>query len=60
MDLFDLKVREGRLFEKGNMLDERQGVLLNPAAVALLGLENPVGGQLPNDEFGDHQILGEK
>lgn len=58
LSLFDVKVKEGRLFEPGNTLDERQGVLLNPAAVELLELENPVGGQLPNDEFGDHQILG--
>ncbi|MEQ8903858.1 ABC transporter permease [Ekhidna sp.] len=58
LSLFDIEAKEGRLFEQGNTLDERQGVLLNPAAVTLLGLENPVGGQLPNDEFGDHQILG--
>lgn len=58
LSLFDVKVREGRLFEEGNTLDERQGVLLNPAAVELLGLVNPVGGQLPSDEFGDHMILG--
>jgi len=58
LSLFGIKVKEGRLFEPGNTLDERQGVLLNPAAVDLLGLENPVGGLLPSDEFGDHQILG--
>lgn len=58
LELFDLQVKEGRLFESGNTLDERQGVLLNPAAVTLLGLDNPVGAQLPGDEFGDHQILG--
>ncbi|MEO9485076.1 MAG: ABC transporter permease [Ekhidna sp.] len=58
LELFNIKVKEGRLFEKDNTLDERQGVLLNPAAVALLELENPVGAQLPNDEFGDHQIFG--
>ena len=58
LELFDIQLKEGRLFEAGNTLDERQGVLLNPAAVTLLELENPVGGQLPNDDFGDHQILG--
>lgn len=58
LDLFDVKVAEGRLFEEGNTLDQRQGVLLNPAAAELMELENAVGAQLPNDEFGDHQILG--
>lgn len=58
LSLFNIQVKEGRLFEPGNTLDERQGVLLNPAAVELLELENPVGAQLPNDDFGDHQILG--
>ncbi len=58
LTLFGIQATEGRLFEPGNTLDERQGVLLNPAAVALLGLEEPVGGQLPSEEFGDHQILG--
>ena len=58
LELFDLQVKEGRLFEKGNSFDERQGVLLNPAAVELLNLKNPVGGRLPNDDFGDHKILG--
>ncbi len=58
LELFGVQVEEGRLFEKGNTLDERQGVLLNPAAAELMGLKNAVGAQLPNDNFGDHQILG--
>ena len=41
LELFDVQAKEGRLFEAGNTLDERQGVLLNPAAVTLLELENP-------------------
>lgn len=58
LELFNVKVTEGRLFEKENSFDERQGVILNQSAVELMGLENPVGGQLPNDDFGDHQIIG--
>lgn len=58
LELFGISAVEGRVFEKDNSFDERQGVLLNQAAVELMELENPVGGQLPNDDFGDHQILG--
>lgn len=58
LSLFGIEVVEGRLFEAGNTLDERQGVLLNSAAVELMELENPVGSQLPNEEFGEHQIIG--
>ena len=58
LSLFDVQAKDGRLFEPGNTLDERQGVVLNPTAVTLVSLENPVGARLPNDEFGDHQILG--
>ena len=58
LELFNIQMAEGRSFEEGNSLDQRQGVLLNPAAVTLMELENPVGAQLPSEEFGDHQILG--
>ncbi len=57
-EVFDIDAVEGRLFERGNTLDESQGVLLNQAAVELMELEDPVGKQLPSDEFGDHQIVG--
>ncbi len=56
--MFGIRMQEGRSFEAGNTFDERQGVLLNPAAVALMEIEDPVGKKLPGDEFGEHQILG--
>ena len=56
--LFGIDVTAGRSFEPNNTFDQRQGVLLNPAAVKLFEMEDPVGKRLPNDNFGDHQVLG--
>ncbi|GAB4242921.1 MAG: ABC transporter permease [Ekhidna sp.] len=58
LSLFDIQATQGRLFEMGNTFDERQGVLLNQAAVELMELEEPLGGRLPNEDFGEHQIIG--
>lgn len=58
LDAFNIKIIEGRGFEEGNGLDQRQSVILNSAAVAHFGLKDPIGKKLPGDEFGDHQIIG--
>ncbi len=55
---FGIEMVEGRAFEPGNGLDERQSVILNGKAVELFGLEDPIGKKLPGNEFGDHQIIG--
>lgn len=58
LDAFGINVSEGRGFEEGNGLDQRQSVILNKAAVEHFGLKDPLGGKLPGDEFGEHQIIG--
>ncbi len=58
LDAFGINIVEGRGFEKGNGLDQRQSVILNEAAVKHFALENPIGAKLPGNEFGDHQIIG--
>mgnify|MGYP006274118147 CR=1 FL=1 len=58
LDFFNIRIIEGRGFEEGNGLDERQSIILNEAAVEYFGLENPVGDQLPGEEFGEHRIIG--
>lgn len=58
LDAFEIKIIEGRGFEKDNGLDQRQGVIINEAAIAHFGLKNPIGSRLPGKEFGDHQIIG--
>lgn len=58
LDAFGINIVEGRGFEKGNGLDQRQSVILNEAAVKHFNLENPVGAKLPGSEFEDHQIIG--
>jgi putative ABC transport system permease protein len=58
LDAFGINIIEGRGFEKGNGLDQRQSVILNEAAVKHFGLENPIGAKLPGNDFEDHQIIG--
>lgn len=55
---FDIQMKEGRNFEKGNLADERHGVILNEAAVRLFDLQDPVGEKLPPSGFGDHIVIG--
>lgn len=58
LEAFDIKMKEGRNFEVGNSLDQRQSIILNEAAVKYFGLENPVGAKLPGKDFGEHRIIG--
>jgi len=55
---FDIKMVEGRAFEKENGLDERQSVIINQAAAQYFGFQNPVGEKLPGRNFGEHRIIG--
>ncbi len=55
---FDITMAEGRNFEEDNLSDERQGVIINQAAVKLFELEDPIGKKLPPSNFGDHIIIG--
>ncbi len=57
-EAFDIDLEEGRLFEPGNGLDQRQSVILNQAAVEYFEFDNPIGKSLPGNEFGEHQIIG--
>ncbi|MFH6985281.1 ABC transporter permease [Marinoscillum luteum] len=58
LSAFDIGIVEGRDFEKGSGLDERQSILLNETAVDYFGFENPIGKKLPGDNFGEHRIIG--
>ncbi|MEO9870771.1 ABC transporter permease [Ekhidna sp.] len=58
LSAFNIKITEGRSFEVGNGLDDRQSIILNQTAVDYFNLEDPLGKKLPGDDFGDHQIIG--
>ena len=58
LDLFHITFADGRGFEANNSLDRNQSIILNEAAVAYFGLDNPIGGKLPGNDFGTHQIIG--
>lgn len=58
LNAFNIPIVEGRGFETGNGLDERQSILLNQTAVKYLGLKDPLGSKLPGNRFGEHQIIG--
>lgn len=55
---FDIQMKEGRAFEPSSELDLKKSIILNESAVALFGLDDPIGKQLPGNDFGDHQIIG--
>ncbi len=58
VDAFDIPVVEGRGFEPGNGLDERQSIMLNETAARYFGFEDPIGKKLPGNDFGEHIIIG--
>ncbi|MEO9967411.1 MAG: ABC transporter permease [Reichenbachiella sp.] len=58
LSAFNIKPIEGRDFEAGNGLDQRQSVIINESAAKSFGLTDPIGNKLPGDEFGEHQIIG--
>lgn len=55
---FNIKVKEGRSFEAESGLDQRQSIILNQAAVDYFGIKDPIGKQLPGNDFGEHSIIG--
>lgn len=55
---FNIKVKEGRSFEPESGLDQRQSIILNQAAVDYFGIKDPIGKQLPGNDFGAHSIIG--
>lgn len=58
LSAFNIVPIQGRDFEVGNGLDQRQSIIINESAAAYFGLDNPVGNKLPGVEFGEHQIIG--
>jgi len=53
-----IDLTRGRYFSEENTSDARRAVIVNEALVEEFGLENPVGGKLPGDNFIDHEIIG--
>ena len=49
---------QGRDFDADNESDALRSLIVNEAFVKQFELENPVGGQIPNDRFMDHEIIG--
>ena len=58
LDAFDIEIAEGSGFDKNLEVHKTQGVILNEAAVAYFGFEDPMGKKLPGDNFGEHRIIG--
>lgn len=55
---FGISVISGRAFDPESGLDKRQSIIVNQAAVDYFGIEDPIGKQLPGNDFGDHAIIG--
>jgi len=58
LNTFGITVIEGRVFDSESGLDKRQSIIVNQAAVDYFGIVDPIGKQLPGNDFGDHAIIG--
>ena len=58
LNTFSIKVKEGRDFDPKSGLDKRQSIIVNQAAIDYFGIMDPIGKQLPGNDFGDHAIIG--
>jgi len=58
LSTFDIKIKEGRPFDPESGLDKRESIIVNQAAVDYFGLVDPIGKQLPGQDFGTHTIIG--
>ena len=55
---FNLEMSAGRAFDPESEADQRQGVILNQAAADYFGFDDPIGKQLPGNDFEAHTIVG--
>lgn len=55
---FGVEVLKGRDFDAALESDKTQGVIVNQAAAAYFGWDDPIGKKLPGDDFGEHTIIG--
>lgn len=55
---FKIKMKSGRAFQEGSTLDQRASIILNQKAVDYFDLKDPLGKQLPGQDFGAHAIVG--
>lgn len=58
LNTFGISVIAGRTFDPESGLDKRQSIIVNQAAVDYFGIKDPIGKQLPGNDFGDHAIIG--
>jgi predicted permease len=57
IDTYEMKMAQGRFFSKDFSTDEREGVILNQAAIRAMEMDSPIGKRF---EFGDREckIIG--
>lgn len=58
LETFEIKINQGRAFDKASELDKKQSIILNETAVKHFNLQEPIGKQLPGNDFGEHIIIG--
>ncbi|MEL7001931.1 MAG: ABC transporter permease [Bacteroidota bacterium] len=55
---FNITIKQGRPFDPESGLDSRESIIINEAAVEYFDLQEPIGKQLPGNDFGQHTIVG--
>jgi putative ABC transport system permease protein len=54
----DMKISQGRNFEKESQTDFKRSVIVNETFVRDFELEDPIGDRIPHEPFMDHEIIG--
>jgi len=56
---FEIDIVDGRDFDPDLEIDKRESIILNEAAAEyFFGFEDPIGKQLPGENFGTHRVIG--
>ncbi len=58
IETLEIEILAGRNFRPSDPSDERRSVIVNEAFVKEFNLESALGERIPNEAFGDHEIIG--
>ncbi len=56
MELFGIRLKEGRIFDPTSEFDKNWGVIINSTYAKTMGWENPVGKKISDES--DHEVIG--
>jgi putative ABC transport system permease protein len=58
IDLYNIKILQGRNFSPSFVTDKKQGVIVNETMIKEAGLKNPIGKKLTREDIKNGRIIG--